>query len=236
MHARTIAYTLAKNEVFWLSRYLYKFFQKILLTATYFIGAVFMRLKIEGRENAESVKDGPLLVIANHKSYLDPLLMGMCFPFFSKRFPLRFMTWDDLFKRFFYGLAMRILGAFPAFEKQGMDKSLFIPRKLLKMGGTVIFFPEGQCYREDGLMPAKRGIGVLALRYPNVPILPIAISGTHNVTNLFCLFTRPKVRIRIGKPFRLTDKKSELGPSISSPTDVSANFMAEIEKNYRQIT
>jgi 1-acyl-sn-glycerol-3-phosphate acyltransferase len=103
------------------------------------------------------------------------------------------------------------------------------------MNGTVIFFPEGRCFREEGLLGAKRGIGVLTKQFPNVKILPVALSGTYKIKNPLCIFTRPKVRIKIGKAFCLSDKKTELGASMGSATDIAAALMKEIEKHYKQI-
>jgi len=91
------------------------------------------------------------------------------------------MAWDNMFETLFYGMSFRLLGAFPTFTGQGLDKSLFIPKEILKTKGTVIFFPEGKCVRDDSLNRPKRGAGVLASQFPDMSILPIAISGSYKV-------------------------------------------------------
>lgn len=228
---RNIHFTLEQKAASLFTRGFYKFWQKVLLIFSYIIGYAFSSLRIYGRENAKNIHNGPLLVIANHKSDLDPLLLGLCFPFFSKIYPLRFMAWDNLFRTARYGLAFRLLGAFPTYTGQGMAKSLRIPSQILKNKGTVIFFPEGQRIKNESLGEAKRGVGVLALQFPNVKILPIAIAGAHNVKNPLSIFRRPKVRIKIGKPFTLIDKKSLL----NSKNSISSILMSEVEKIYREI-
>lgn len=231
IETKAINFTLEHRASSLFIRAFYKFWQKVLLICSYFIGYTFTSLRIEGRDNARKIHEGPLLVIANHKSDLDPLLLGLCFPFFSKIYPLRFMAWDNLFRTIRYGPAFRLLGAFPTYTGQGMDKSLQVPSQILKNKGTVIFFPEGKRIRDGSLGQPKRGIGVLALQFPNVQILPIAIAGAHKVGNPFNIFRRPRVRIKIGKPFCLTDKKS----SLNSRNSISSVLMSEIEKNYKQI-
>ena len=73
---------------------LYYFFQKVLLIFFYFLLRLFGDLKIEGRENAKNITRGPLIVIAIHESFLDPLIIGLFFPFFPSIYPLRFIAKD----------------------------------------------------------------------------------------------------------------------------------------------
>jgi 1-acyl-sn-glycerol-3-phosphate acyltransferase len=143
------------------------------------------------------------------------------------------MTLDFLFKNVFSRLLFKSFGSYPAFRGQGIQKALEIPDKLLRQGGVVVFFPEGKCIRNDELSCSRPGAGILASRFPTVPILPIAIFGTHKVLRSAFRLHRQKIVIRIGEPFYFADKLAQVG---SDPNGgPSAILMAEIEKIYKQI-
>ena len=208
---------------------LYFFFQKIVLTVAYFLLCIFENLKIDGRENAKNIRGGPLIIIANHKSFLDPLIIGLCFPFFSKIYPLRFIAKDTFFKNPIGWIFYKSVGAFPACKGQGLAASLKIPSQILREGGSVMFFPEGIRVREDCLGQPKIGAAELASHFPEVPIIPIAIFNTHKVGHLGLLYKRSRLRVKIGKPFGYKDKAFQL------PAETGIKIlMGEIEKSYRE--
>jgi len=208
---------------------LYFFSQKILLTFAYFLLHIFADLKIYGRENAKNIRGGALIIIANHKSFLDPLIIGLCFPVFSKIFPLRFIAKDTFFKNPIGWIFYKSLGAFPACKGQGLAASLKIPSQILREGGSVIFFPEGIRIREDCLGQPKIGAAELASQFPEVPIIPIAIFNTHKVGHLGLLYKRSRLRVKIGEPFDYKDKAFQL------PAETGIKIlMGEIEKGYNE--
>jgi 1-acyl-sn-glycerol-3-phosphate acyltransferase len=206
---------------------LYYSFQKIVLTFAYFLLRIFADLKIDGRENARKIRGGPLIIIANHKSFLDPLIIGLCFPFFSKIFPLRFIAKDTFFKNPIGWIFYRSVGAFPACKGQGLAESLKIPSQILRDGGSVMFFPEGIRVREDSLGRPRIGAAELASNFPAVPIIPMAISNTHKVGHLGLLYKRSNLRVNIGEPFDYNDKAFQL------PAEIGIKIlMGEIETCY----
>jgi 1-acyl-sn-glycerol-3-phosphate acyltransferase len=207
---------------------LYYFFQKILLTFAYFLLHFLGDLKIEGRGNVKNLREGPLIIIANHKSFLDPLIIGLCFPVFSKIFPLRFIAKDTFFRNPIGWIFYRSMGAFPACKGQGLATSLKIPSQILREGGAVIFFPEGIRIREDCLGEPKIGAAELASLFPEVPIVPMAIFNTHKVGHLGLLYRRSRLRVKIGEPFYYNDKAFQL------PAEIGIIIlMGEIEKIYK---
>src|SRR4030042_277706 len=207
----------------------YFFFQKILFAFAYFLLYIFADLKIDGRENAKNIRGGPLIIIANHKSFLDPLISGLCFPFFSKIYPLRFIAKDTFFKNPIGWIFYKSVGAFPACKGQGLAASLKIPSQILREGGSVMFFPEGIRVREDCLGQPKIGAAELASHFPEVPIIPIAIFNTHKVGQLGLLYKRSRLRVKIGEPVGYNDKAFQL------PAETGIKIMmGEIEKSYRE--
>lgn len=199
----------------------------------YFLVYCFTDFKIEGKENVREIKNGPLIVIANHKGHLDAPLLGLCFPYFSRIYPLRFITKDCFLKPFFSRTLFKSLGCFPAFYGEGIEKSLEIPSRLLQKGATVIFFPEGKQYKGDGLSEPQIGIGVLMLRFPEIHVLPVAIAGTQIVGRFGLLYKYPKIRMKIGLPLRLKDK-IEVNTDYNAK-EISKMLMKEVEMLYNDI-
>jgi len=207
----------------------YFFCQRIVLSFAYFLLCIFEDLKIDGRENARNIKAGPLIIIANHKSFLDPLIIGLCFPFFSRIYPLRFIAKDTFFKNPIGWIFYKSVGAFPACKGQGLEASLQKPSQILREGGSVMFFPEGVRVREDSLGQPKIGVAKLASFFPEVPIIPVAIFNAHKVGHLGLLYKRSRLRVKIGVPFAYNEKAFQL------PAETGIKIlMGEIEKGYKE--
>jgi 1-acyl-sn-glycerol-3-phosphate acyltransferase len=139
------------------------------------------------------------------------------------------MAKDTFFKNPIGWLFYKSVGAFPACKGQGLSESLKIPSRILREGGTVMFFPEGIRIREDCLGQPKIGAAELASQFPGVPIIPIAILNTHKVGHLGLLYKKSGLRVKIGEPFDYQDKAFQL------PAEIGIKIlMGEIEKSYNE--
>ena len=187
------------------------------------------KVEVKGKDNAEKTSR-PLLIIANHKSYYDPLVIAVSLSVFSKVYPLRFIAKDQLFKGFLSRITFYLMGSFPTYYGNGLDKSLEIPVAILREKGTVVFFPEGKCIREEALGEGRMGAATLALKVPEAQILPMAISGSYKIGRIF---NRPKVKTRIGEPFYLKDRINITGSTTAE--EVTDLFMREIGKLYEPL-
>ena len=127
------------------------------------------RLGVEGRWP----EGGPFVVVANHQSMLDILLLS--------RLP-REMKWvakEELFRIPWVGIMLRMSGdiAIRRGDAESGGEALSRAKDYLARGMSVMIFPEGTRSRTGALLPFKSGAFRLALD-AGVPVLPVAVHGT----------------------------------------------------------
>src|SRR4051794_7654160 len=152
---------------------------------------VYFRMQRIGREHLP--KRGPLLLASNHRSFLDPFVIGMLV-----RRPVYYMAKRELFERRWQAWILNALGAFPVDRGQGDSAAIDTARAILERGDCVVLFPEGTRVRSGALARPRRGVGRLALE-TGVPVAPVAVIGTEDVRRGWRIRPR-KVRVRVGRP------------------------------------
>jgi glycerol-3-phosphate dehydrogenase (NAD(P)+) len=152
---------------------------------------LYFRIERGGRDHIPS--RGPVLLAANHRSFSDPFLIGVCL-----RRPLRFVAKGELFDRRWKARLLLALGAFPIDRGEADEQAMETARIILEHGGAVGIFPEGTRVRRGPLGIPKRGVGRLALE-TGAPIVPVAITGTEDIRRGWRVRPR-KVRVRCGRP------------------------------------
>jgi 1-acyl-sn-glycerol-3-phosphate acyltransferase len=164
---------------------------------------VWFRLQRTGREHARV--SGGLVVASNHRSFLDPFVIGAFLPW---RRRIQFVAKVELFERSWQGWLLSRLGAFPIRRGQADEMAMETARLALARGGTVVIFPEGTRIRRGSLSTPKRGVGRLALE-SGASVLPVAVHGTEHVRRGFRIRPR-RVKLRAGRPmtFPQTDRPS----------------------------
>jgi 1-acyl-sn-glycerol-3-phosphate acyltransferase len=128
------------------------------------------RLRVEGRWPAG---EGPYVVVANHQSLLDILLLS--------RLP-REMKWvakESLFRVPWVGIMLRMSGDIPVRrgDAESGGEALGRAKAYLARGMSVMIFPEGTRSAKGTLLPFKSGAFRLAIE-AGVPVLPVAVNGT----------------------------------------------------------
>ena len=171
----------------------------ILIKLVHALFRVLFTYQCEGEENVPA--EGPALVVANHPSYLDPVLLSL-----EVRRPIRFMAWDAVFRVPLLGGFLRAFGAFPVDVRRGQGRKAYEKaRTLLQTGELVGLFPEGKRSRTGWMEPALReGAARLALE-TGVPIVPASIIGAYRVWPHYqALPTPSRVRVRFHEPIDVT--------------------------------
>jgi len=172
---------------------------------------LYFRIRRTGREH---IPAGKVILAANHRSFLDPFVIGTCL-----RRPIYFLAKSEIFDSKAIGWFLNCLGAFPVRRGESDEQSMATALALLERGEAVVIFPEGTRRRSGPLQEPKRGVGRLALE-SGAPVIPIALAGTERARRGWRI--RPvRVNIRCERP--LSYPRVE-GPSPHLATEVTARI------------
>ena len=132
-------------------------------------GTVAFGIRVRGRELVP--RAGGALVMSNHQSHLDPVLVGLA----SDR-RLNYLARQTLFRFAPFRWLISSLDAIPL-DREGLGlNGLKETLRRLKRGELVLIFPEGTRTRDGEVGVFKPGFCALARR-ANVPLMPVAIEG-----------------------------------------------------------
>lgn len=146
----------------------------------------------EAQRLAREHKTG-ILIVSNHTSELDQILLASSLGFLSSLSPLFYIARarkDDAYERVRWGWRaftyrhwfLRLFGAYPILPNQ-KDYSLTLRDhlSLLRSGKQLVVFPEGGVTRPTYRGTPRGGVGYLALEARPI-ILPVEVSGIWNMT------------------------------------------------------
>jgi 1-acyl-sn-glycerol-3-phosphate acyltransferase len=177
----------------------------------YYFGRFIIRLvvlpfavwRVKGTKNLPET--GAFLVISNHLHIADPPVVASSLP--RKCY---FMAKEDLWHNKWSRFWVENFGAFPI-KRDGFDRdAIRLAEEKLKQGFAVIMFPEGGRSRTGALKKAEPGAALIASRM-NLPIVPVAITGSDRFYNLWwCFWHRPSMTVTFGKPFNLPENKGRI--------------------------
>jgi 1-acyl-sn-glycerol-3-phosphate acyltransferase len=155
----------------------------------------------------------PNIYMSNHQSNFDiPVLLS------ALPAQFRWLAKAELFKIPIFGSSMRGAGAISIdrSNRKSAFVSLKLAAKMIRSGTSVMIFPEGTRSTDGQLLPFKKGGFVLAVDAA-VPIVPIVISGTHEIMPKGRLLIRRRtVRIDVGPPVQSSDYKRKTKDDLMS--------------------
>lgn len=155
-------------------------------------------LKVEGAGNL--VREGPVLVVSNHESFLDPPLIGTLY-----QDEMYYLARKTLMKGAVLTWIYKAWNSIPVDQERPDMTSLKTIIKLLKEGRRVLVFPEGERSHDGSLGRAQPGVGLIAVK-AGVPIQPIRIRGAHEALPRGSGRIRlARIQLSIGPAFCLTE-------------------------------
>ncbi len=178
--------------------FIWRFFQFLL--QPFFV--IWFRYRASGYENLPS-QSGALLLI-NHQSYLDPLLVGI-----GLNRPVSYLARDSLFRVPVLGALLRNTYVMAIKRDAAGTESLRLSINRIKQGYLVGIFPEGTRTTNGELGELKPGF-IAIVRRGKSPVIPVGICGADQAMPKGSLFVFPKkIRVHYGKPLD-PDKIKEL--------------------------
>jgi 1-acyl-sn-glycerol-3-phosphate acyltransferase len=170
-----------------------------------FVSRLLWGARIQGVEHLP--RSGPFILVANHCSNLDPLMMGWAsghqigrVVHFMAKIEMR--TWPVI------GWLATQSGVYFVRRGERDRAAQTFSLTALADGRPIAMFPEGTRSRTGHLRDGKPGAALIAMR-SGAPIVPAGVSGTHRIFPGRSRWPRPtRVRIRIGEPFTLPHQPS----------------------------
>ncbi len=147
------------------------------------------RIRFYGKENIP--KDGAVMLVSNHISAFDPILVGL-----ATHRQVHFVAKKELFKGKFLNWFMHKMNCIPI-DRENLDRAALRDSiSVLKDGGMLGVFPEGTRGNGKELLPFKSGVCFIASQSP-CTIVPVGVRYGGHLLNPF---SKP-AEVRIGEPF-----------------------------------
>ena len=172
------------------------------------------RLEVEGLEHIPL--HGPLLIVGNHDSYWDPVVVGIAA---IGRRQIRALAKSSLWKVRGLDKVLDGMGQIPITRGAGDAGALDAAIAELRAGSCIGVFPEGTRSLGRTLRP-RSGLGRLVAAVPEAVVVPVAVTGTTDITRFP---RRPRVQVRF---LAAPDPKRD----DESPSDYAARLTAEIRQ------
>jgi 1-acyl-sn-glycerol-3-phosphate acyltransferase len=200
----------------------------------------FGKLKVTGLEELKGIK-GPVIFAPNHSSHLDPPLLGTALSFNSRFFPIYFVTLPykeytnistSLFTKILYTITPFALTGSVPIEPGVKNYKVSLKRHidLLKRGKSVCIFPEGKVTLDGTIGKARGGVAYMADE-TSVPIVPVLIQGTYNLSLKSFFRDKPYLRVRYGRPIDVKDLMDSKLPEVERYQKAADRLMTLISQS-----
>ena len=170
-----------------------------------FVSRLLWGARIEGVEHLP--RSGPFILVTNHCSNLDPLMMGWASGHQIGRI-VHFMAKIEMRGWPIIGWLATQAGVYFVRRGERDRAAQAFSLSSLADGRPIAIFPEGTRSRTGRLREGKAGAALIAMR-SGAPLVPAGISGTHRIFEGGRRFPRAsRVRIRYGQPITLSHQAS----------------------------
>jgi 1-acyl-sn-glycerol-3-phosphate acyltransferase len=183
--------------------------------------------------------EGPIIVAANHVSYVDPVILAH-FVWDAARVP-RFLAKASLFNIPVVGWVIAKGGQIPVVRgSRDAASSLDAAAAALRSGEVVVVYPEGTVTRDPDFWPmsAKTGLARLALLVPEAKVIPVGQWGAQNAVDVYHKryrpFPRKTVTVSAGRPVDLS-KYAGAAPTTQVLRDITTAVMVAVRDQVAQI-
>jgi 1-acyl-sn-glycerol-3-phosphate acyltransferase len=190
-------------------------FYHVLRTSFSTLASLALRCEVKGKDNLP--QHSACIVVANHVNLLDSPILGV-----RLGRKVYFMAKEEIFHPRAVGWMAEQFGAFPVIKGRINRRAGRTALELLSNEQALMIYPEGKRTEDGTLGPAYTGAALLAMK-SGVPIVPVGVIGTAQLTGKWWFLRRPKITLNIGQPFTL---------SVSSPEKFSKE---ETARNTREI-
>jgi 1-acyl-sn-glycerol-3-phosphate acyltransferase len=147
---------------------------------------------------------GPVILAANHASFLDPPLVGS-----GIKRGINYLARENLFNIPVIGWILQRWQVVPVDREGGGAKGLKAILDRLLDGGAIILFPEGTRTRDGKLQPARSGIGLTVIK-SGAPIVPVRVFGTFEAFGRHMKIPQPRrVAVKYGRPMPFERLRAE---------------------------
>jgi long-chain acyl-CoA synthetase len=178
---------------------------------------------VQGRENLRGL-NGPVLIVANHITYIDPGFVLTALPARLRRRVAVAMGGErlegmrkpppgtgffrSLLLRVQYPLIIALFHVFPLPMRAGFRKSFAFAGELVDRGWSVLVFPEGELTPDGTIAPFRAGIGLLVTRL-RLPVVPVRLEGLFDLREANKHWTSPgHIRITVGAPINFPETET----------------------------
>ncbi len=162
-----------------------------------FLLHLFCHFRVSGRSHFP--KSSPCLIVSNHASYLDPIVIGCACP---RR--VYFVAKEELFKNSIARFFLSQLGAFPLSRGEADRKAVKKIFSLLKENKVVCLFPEGT--RNQGKIGDFRSGAIKLLMKAKVDVVVAGVTGTFESYPRGAKFPKPHpIRVHFSEPITQND-------------------------------
>ncbi len=173
-----------------------------------FLGLV-NRLEVRGVRHLPS--SGPVVLVANHASHLDALVLACAVPLSlrDRLFPLA--AGDVFFESpAVAAFAAHLLNALPVWRRNAGRHGLKeLRQRLVEEQAVYLLFPEGARSRDGRMLPFKPGVGMMVAGTP-AQVVPCYLHGTFEAFPAGRRWPRPvKVRVVLGPPRCFADVSND---------------------------